>query len=108
MEWIPSAHYHLYAVGYTPQTFGITASIFKKGVCIMRLADARKLFKKYCRHYEKLYCGRAEIYTTGRDANPRFDRRIEIYLDLKTCSVEIDKVTSLLKLLDQTGTDLSR
>lgn len=69
----------------------------------MKLSEAQKLLKRYCRHYEKWFCGPAEIYTTGRDTNPRFDRRLEIYLDLKPDAVNIQKIASLLKLLDQLG-----
>ena len=69
----------------------------------MKLAEARKLLKKYCHHYEEWSCGSAKIYTTGRDVNPRFDRRIEIVLDLKPYAVDIDKIASLLKLLDRLG-----
>ena len=72
----------------------------------MRSAEARKLLMKYCRHYEKWYCGRAEIHTTKRDINPRFDRRIEIFLDLKPHTLEINKIARLLKLLDRLGRTL--
>ena len=69
----------------------------------MRLVEARKLLKKYCNHYEKWQCGQAEINATGRNENPRFDRRVEIYLDLKPYGVDIQKIASLLKLLDRLG-----
>lgn len=69
----------------------------------MKLAEAKKLLKKHCRHHEEWHCGRADIYVTGRDENPRFDRRIEIYMDLKPYAVDINKISALLKLLDRLG-----
>ena len=69
----------------------------------MKSSEARKLLKRYCCHYEKWYCGRAEIHFTGRDENPRFDRRMEIYLDLKPDAIDPKKISALLKLLDRLG-----
>lgn len=52
------------------------------------------------------YCGQTEIHTTRRDKNPRFDRRLEIYLDLKPNTVDIQKIASFLKLLDKLGSKI--
>lgn len=72
----------------------------------MRLLEVQKLLKKHCRHYETWYCGQTEIHTTGRDKNLRFDRRLEIYLDLKPNTVDIQKIASFLKLLDKLGSKI--
>jgi|GEM_PF-6686684 hypothetical protein len=69
----------------------------------MKLARARKILKKHCTLHEEWSCGLLKVFLTGRDQNPRFDRQLEIYLDLKPYSVDIDKISSLLKLLDKLG-----
>lgn len=69
----------------------------------MKLKEARKIINQYCRHHEEWHCGSADIYVSGRDENPRFNRRVEIYLDLKPYRADIKKISRLLKLLDQLG-----
>lgn len=69
----------------------------------MKLLQARKLLNKHCRHYEEWHCGQATIHATGRDSNPRFDRRIHIFLDQSPAMVNIKKISLLLNLLDRLG-----
>lgn len=64
---------------------------------------ARRPLKKHCRHHEKWHCGPATIYFTGRDPNPRFDRRMEIYVNQPPGLVDVSKVSRLLRLLDRLG-----
>lgn len=69
----------------------------------MRSAEARKLLRRHCRHHEEWHCGRASILFTSRDEESRFDRRMEIFLDLKPYAVDVKKISLLLKLLDRLG-----
>jgi hypothetical protein len=68
----------------------------------MKLAKAKQIINKYS-HAETWHCGRAEIRVTGKNENPRFDRRVEIYLNLSKYAVDIKKIAALLKILDKTG-----
>jgi hypothetical protein len=68
----------------------------------MRLARAKQIINKYS-HGGTWHCGRAEIHATGKDENPRFDRRIEVYLNLSKYSIDIKKIAALLNLLDRLG-----
>lgn len=66
----------------------------------MRTSEVRALLNRYSRHYEEWACGKAKIYLSGRDENPRFDRRLEIFLRLLPHEVDLKKLESLLSLLD--------
>ena len=57
----------------------------------MRSLSACRLLNKHCRHHEEWHCGRVSIRFTGKDINPRFDRRIDIFLDQKPAEVEVRK-----------------
>lgn len=67
----------------------------------MRLLQARRLLKKHARHHEEWRCGGALIQLPGRDPYPRFDRRMELYLDLPPRSVDVARVARLLRLFDR-------
>jgi len=69
----------------------------------MRSLPARKLLNKHCRRHEEWRCGQAVIYFTGRDENPRFDRRMEIFLSQSPATVDIEKISRLLRFLDRLG-----
>lgn len=69
----------------------------------MRSLQARRLLKKHCRHYEKWLCGQATIYLSGRDQEPRFDRRMEIFLNQPPEMVDVKKISRLLRFLDRLG-----
>ena len=67
----------------------------------MRTSEARRLLNRHSRHYEEWTCGRAKIVLSGKDENPRFDRRIEVFLRLSPSEVDLGKLESLLSLLDE-------
>ena len=67
----------------------------------MKTTEARALLGRHSRHHEEWTCGLAKIYFSGKDANPRFDRRMEIFLRLPPNEVSIEKLESLLSLLDK-------
>lgn len=69
----------------------------------MRLIEAKTILKKHCHYHEEWHCGPATIYVSGRSENPRFDCRLEIFLDLKPNMVAIKKISALLNLLDHLG-----
>lgn len=69
----------------------------------MRSAEVRRILKRHCRHHEEWHCGPAMIHFTGRDREPRFDRRIEIFLNRTPEQVDIRKISRLLDLLDRLG-----
>lgn len=69
----------------------------------MKSLPARKLLNKYCRHHEEWHCGQATIYFTGKDPSPRFDRRIEIFIDQSPATVDVKKISRLLRFLDRLG-----
>lgn len=70
----------------------------------MKLAELKKLLKKNCRHWEEWQCGPAKIIVRGYSpAEPRFDRKMELYLDIPPPSLRIQQIQSLLRLLDGTG-----
>jgi hypothetical protein len=67
----------------------------------MKSSTVSKLLNKYCRHHEEWHCGPATIYFTGRDEMPRFDRRMQIYFSQIPGSVDVKKITKLLRFLDR-------
>jgi hypothetical protein len=67
----------------------------------VRTSEVRSLLNRYSRHYEEWTCGRAKIILSGKDENPRFDRRLEIFLRLSPREVDLKKLESLLSLLDE-------
>ena len=69
----------------------------------MRAIEARKLLNRHCQSHEEWRCGQVTIQFTGKDASPRFDRRIQIFLDQSPERVDIKKVSRLLQLLDRLG-----
>ena len=69
----------------------------------MKTADARGLLKKHCRHREEWRCGQAVIRITGRDSNPRFDRRMDIVLSQTPAEVNVEKIARLLRFLERLG-----
>lgn len=70
----------------------------------MKLAEARRLLKKHCRHSEEWRCGGAVIRLTGWDPSyPRFDRCLDVYLDLKPYAVDVAQIARLLNHLDTLG-----
>lgn len=69
----------------------------------MRSAEIRRILKKHCRHHEEWHCGPAMINFTSRAREPRFDRRIEIFLNRTPEQMDIRKISRLLDLLDRLG-----
>jgi hypothetical protein len=69
----------------------------------MRSIEARRVLKRHCQLYEEWRCGQATIRFTGKDSNPRFDRRIEIFLSQSPESVDVKKISRLLDRLDRLG-----
>lgn len=74
----------------------------------MRSLHARRLLNRHCRHHEEWRCGRATINFTGKDPYPRFDRRMEIFLDQLPAEVDVKKIARLLRLLDRLGRKRNR
>jgi len=73
----------------------------------MRLQELKKLLHKACRHHEEWHCGPAMIRVYGRDENPRFDRRMDVYLNLPPSSADVQKIAGLLALLDKTSKQIT-
>lgn len=69
----------------------------------MRSIEARRLLNKHCQPNEEWRCGPVTIRFTGKDNNPRFDRRIQIFIDQAPEGVDIKKISRLLQLLDRLG-----
>lgn len=69
----------------------------------MRTIEARRLLNRHCQPNEEWRCGPVMIRLTGKDKNPRFDRRIQIFLDQSPERVDIRKISRLLQLLDRLG-----
>lgn len=69
----------------------------------MRLRQLKSLLNQKCQHWEEWRCGPAKIIVHGRDPSPRFDRKIEIYLDIPPETLQMRVVRNLLKLLDVIG-----
>jgi len=67
----------------------------------LRIRALRKLLNEYACHHEQWKCGSAKIFFGGKDENPSFDRRLEIYLNLPPSGVDAKKVAALLSLLDR-------
>jgi len=69
----------------------------------MRSLAARRLLSKHCRHTEEWRCGRATVNLTGKDENPAFDRRLNIYLNQTPAETDPKKIARLLRFLDRLG-----
>ena len=69
----------------------------------MKLAELKKVLNKKCHHWEEWHAGSARILLYGRDPSPRFDRKVEIFLDIPPHAVDLKKMQSFLALLDKLG-----
>ena len=69
----------------------------------MKLAALKKLLNKKCHHHEEWHCGPATISIYGRDPNPRFDCRMDIYFEVLPYSIKAAPIAEFLKLLDKIG-----
>jgi hypothetical protein len=69
----------------------------------MKLVELKKILHKKCGHHEEWHCGPAKIIVHGRNANPRFDCVMDLYFETLPSSIDIKKISRLLKLLDTIG-----
>ncbi|MBI4677425.1 MAG: hypothetical protein HY748_07570 [Elusimicrobia bacterium] len=69
----------------------------------MELIRARRILNKHCDHREEWHCGQVKIHLTGKDQDPRFDRRMEIFLDQRPEMVDAGKISRLLRFLARLG-----